>query len=423
MKKPQPGTKTATKSSKPPEYELICSTEWVSAKEACFDYASLGMHDSPKIVQSGKSSTRNTLKRCGLPLVSNLPGVKHALANFKELEIPVTELAPETVLKFLSKNKSAIANVPSEVSKTKFQTAEAVQSVLWYVMSHVGKMDENAFESELNKLIGLPLMMSEDGMVKAFNKHVLFATTFSSLASSNSDKFLHRLLINDFTNRRSYKSAGFRDFTVRVLASMLPEEIDSDLYQKQNVQFHIDKDKYGKISLHVAQDPRMTLDYLQQFWKFVKGKPEKVALEDHLEPLDDWYLLPCRIGDQLVLTRIGDRKTFFKLEPDNSMGEVLGSLLIRQATYDWCPAESSALKTFYSSILSDISYTNASFILSALLECRITERKKFVEFSFRILDFFQNAICSNRSDIDIEDFLTLPIFKHFDGGYRPILDG
>ena len=32
------------------------------------------------------------------------------------------------------------------------------------------------------------------------------------------------------------------------------------------------------------------------------------------------------------------------------------------------------------------------------------------------------AICNNRSDIDIEDFLTLPIFKHFDGGYRPILD-
>ena len=112
---------------------MICSTNWVSAKEACFD------NDPSKIVQSGKSSKRNTLKRCGLPLVANLPGVKHALSNFKELEIPVTELSPETVLTFLSMNRSAIANVPSEVKKTKFLTAGAVQSVLEYVMSQVSK--------------------------------------------------------------------------------------------------------------------------------------------------------------------------------------------------------------------------------------------------------------------------------------------
>ena len=227
IKKPQPATKTAAL-HKPPEYELICSTEWVSAKEACFDYVSLG-HEVPKIVQPGKSITRNTLKRCGLPLVANLPGVKHALANFRELEIPFTDLSPETVLTFLSKNKSAIANVPSEVKKTKFLTPEAVQSVLGYLLSKVGKENEKAFGSGLDKLIGLPLMMSEDKIVKAFKNQVLFATKFSSLAPSNADKFLHQLLITEFTYGGTYKKAGFRDFTVRILAGMLPAEIGIDL--------------------------------------------------------------------------------------------------------------------------------------------------------------------------------------------------
>ena len=397
---------------------MICSTNWVSAKEACFD------NDPSKIVQSGKSSKRNTLKRCGLPLVANLPGVKHALSNFKELEIPVTELSPETVLTFLSMNRSAIANVPSEVKKTKFLTAGAVQSVLEYVMSQVSKKDENAFESGLDKLIGLPLMMSEDGIVKAFKKHVLFATNYSSLAPSNYDKFLHRLLIMEFTYGETNTRAGFRDFTVEVLANMLPAEIGIDLCQADNVPFSIDKDKYGKISLSVAQHPEMTLNYLQQFWDFVKRKPEKVVLEDHLDPLDDWYLLPCRIGNQQFLTRIGDRRTVFNLATESPMGKILGSLPIRHATFEWCPAESvfatNIIKPFYSSSISNITYSNASFILSALLECGITAREKMVESSFRILDFFQSAICYNGADVALGDLLSLPIFKHFDGGYRPI---
>ena len=140
-----------------PEYEWICSIEWVSAKEACFDCT----HDVPKIVQPGISRKRNTLKRCGLPLVANLPGVKRALAIFKELEIPFNELSPETVINFLSENREVIANVPSEVKKTKFLSAEAVQSVLKYVMSQVGKENEHTFEAGLNKLIGLDWLSTE----------------------------------------------------------------------------------------------------------------------------------------------------------------------------------------------------------------------------------------------------------------------
>ena len=172
----------------------------------------------------------------------------------------------------------------------------------------------------------------------------------------------------------------------------------------------------------------MKLDYLQQFWEFVKRKPEKVALEDHLEPLDDWYLLPCRIGNQQFLTKIGERRTVFNLATEIPMAKVLGRLPIRQATFDWCPAESffatNTIKSFYSSAISNVAYSNARFILSALLECGDKGRSKLVEWNFQIFDFFQSAICNNGNGIvSIEDFLSLPIFKHFDGGYRPVLDG
>ena len=433
MKKPPPTTTTATSASHmPPEYEWICSTNWVSAKEACFDYASLGIAEVPKIVQPGRSTARNTLKRCGLPLVSNLPGVKHALANFKEIEITVAELSPDTVLQFLTRNKDAIANVPSHVKDSKFQTAESVQSVLTYLMPNTFSENENAFESRLDKLVGLPLMMSEDGIVRAFRKHVLFASTFSRLAPSNSDKFLHQLLIDNFTNRSKAKSA-FKAFAPRDLASMLPDEMDIDLYQSNvDVPFDIKVDQKNKREiLRVAQDPNMSLAYINKFWEFLmRSKPEKLEIDRHLEPLNDWCLLPCRIGNHLFLTSIGNRKTVFNLDTDNSMKKVLNDLPIRQVSCHWCSSYItfgisivSNTKEFYMSVISDIADRNAKHLLSALIRCEATAKKKIVEGSFQILDFFQNAIIHCRTDMPIEEVLSLPIFKHFDGGYRPIRNG
>ena len=86
-----------------------------------------------------------------------------------------------------------------------------------------------------------------------------------------------------------------------------------------------DKQEGNKTKIKVEGDQEMKMGYLYDLWSFC-NQARASGVEDpvkRMQPLKDWSLLPCMIGDRCFLTPISNRYHVFHIDSEVTVREVL----------------------------------------------------------------------------------------------------
>ena len=327
--------------------------EWLPVKEVFFD----------RTPEGAKEELKRTLIRCGMPVLPKSPKLDEIADGFEKHDLPISSLSPGSVGTFLRGEASArwAPSSPVPVSSTPFRTNEEVTMVLWYVMNGMKREDNGS--CLIDGLLGLPLLLTENEDLMRLQCNVLYKSRNSRLVPSRRREFLSRQMIDCFRKVR-VRAGGrvFKELTIEDLAPMLDSELNTSMYKSgMDVPFHVDEE--GKIK--VEGDQKMKMGYLHDLWSFC-NQARASGVEDpvkRMQPLKDWSLLPCMIGDRCFLTPISNRYHVFHIDSEVTVREVLERVPIRGAFLRW------KYDSFYSKVISSLAPENANHLIKALAEC------------------------------------------------------
>ena len=152
-------------------------------------------------------SLEKTLLDTGFRLLSHTPGRIHE--SFKSVEL-CRDVSPEQVREFLRNKIEIKESLPGEVSNTVFGKVESISKLTKYC----AKADDF-----FQNLEGLPLLLTEDGMLDSFRSgRVVFCSRFSQLLPMRLRLFLHKDLRRHYASDIDKCSGVMREFLISDLA-------------------------------------------------------------------------------------------------------------------------------------------------------------------------------------------------------------
>lgn len=241
------------------------------------------------------------LRTIRLPIVHAPPKL---YSKFRDTGVMVKTVNPDIVMTYLEKKKKAVDLLPCSIDKTVFKNLTNLKRLLQFCME-----DENF----LQRLNGLPLLLTEDGMMREFDsKNPVFLTPYSSLLPSQPDLFVNKDMIplfSKFPASDTWKSGVFKRFDTDSIEPFLIQVFPS---------------RWFACDRHMSWEPSQTsipsVEWLTTLWELIlmtyndrqsSFESDEDASET-LRPFEDWPIIPTSRGT-LVPVSLG--KTVLDLNP------------------------------------------------------------------------------------------------------------
>ena len=292
-------------------------------------------------------------------------------------------VSPKTVADFL-KQCELKQKLPIRLIETVFKSEQKLIDVLKYCLQ--------SRKSDGTSLEGLPMLLTEDGMLRCFSQHQKVYNTFhSELITKHKDKFLKRTL----TSLVDFSKNHFKEFGMKDLESLESTEVRKTL----------------------------NTDWIGKFWSFFKEQVDekKASKELALHLFSSWKIFPASVNQEILFIKLCKAKFNFLDEPRTMKESVMAKML-----------KSIGSMHFQSSILKkNISFDNVSAAVAQFA----TSLTDFEGIAQVLLQAFQQStsmpVLSENDHIEILSFFedeaknlslqaknclkTLPFFETIDG--------
>ena len=273
--------------------------------------------EQDKSIQQNSSHICIALTRIGMNIY-NIPA--NIVQSFDESGVPLERLTPQVVREFLIASSHKILNDRDELdlAVSVYRDVETVKALLRYCM-----------KDEKFQLNGMPLLVTEDGMLRRFDesKHVYF-DEISFLFPSKMSFALHHDLRGVLYKWKEYKSGPLRKFMLADFA----QELDEELLPKFKTNREIE---IADINALNAEFP--TKHWLHKAWEFLRRQFEKYKkekreeerqgvqkagnIQNFLHQISGWSLYPV---ERHIKDGKAARKRYFLMRIDTSSTVVTG---------------------------------------------------------------------------------------------------
>ncbi len=259
-----------------------------------------------------------TLLDIGFCLLSHTPSRIHE--SFKAVENH-QDASPEHVREFLRNHREMKDNLPKAVKDTVLQKVDNVYEITKYCAKA---------EDFLENLEGLPLLLTQDGILRCFRRDlVVFCSRFSQLLPSRPDLFLHKFLQYQYASGIEKCSKVVKEFSIADLAkfqtNLFPSSwINTPSHQPWN------PDEQGNTF--------PSKEWLQLLWQFIDDVSKKSEKNDEsdsntsnvLNEIVGWHIIPTT---QNCLVPVSIGKTVLNvstyLNSDSPQDKIRRELLVK----------------------------------------------------------------------------------------------
>ena len=177
----------------------------------------------------------------------------HLVKGFRECGSPVLAINPDIVASFLKGKFVEDLHLPQLLENTILKDTETVSSLLKYCM----------ISKDFN-LEGLPLLVTEDGMLRTFDsRRVVYFEDLSNLLPSRENLTLHSKLRVGLSKFQNKINGPIQKLSLESLSQFLDEDLDPKLKESEEI------DILGESEVHVIFP---TESWLQQLWKFLRRR-------------------------------------------------------------------------------------------------------------------------------------------------------
>ena len=177
----------------------------------------------------------------------------HLVKGFRECGSPVLAINPDIVASFLRGKFVEDLHLPQLLENTILKDTETVSSLLKYCM----------ISKDFN-LEGLPLLVTEDGMLRTFDsRRVVYFEDLSNLLPSRENLTLHSKLRVGLSKFQNKINGPIQKLSLESLSQFLDEDLDPKLKESEEI------DILGESEKHVIFP---TENWLQQLWKFLRRR-------------------------------------------------------------------------------------------------------------------------------------------------------
>ena len=344
----------------------------------------------------------------GFPLVCS-PG--NIYSNFQKAGCDVWKVTPEAVLSFLRRPQCELEELPISIDSCKFETITQLQMIIEYCTKS---------KEFVSRLDGLPLLLTEDGVLRYFRSdNPVFFTTLSDLVPMHKNIFMHRDIVNVLA--RNVSGSLWRSGVVKRF----------DTLRFEPFLMHILSPRMYSCGSHIPWDGSPTEEWLGLLWKLIYTSYQECQASfnanaddarDVLLVLEDWPILPTTSGTLAPLT-LG--KTILDLSGlvyDNKLTGILRKLGCPEVDFSVMP---DVDKTEMSQILSPhLARPHSRQDLMTVLEYvskkeNITSKLSENEI-LQLLRFIQEDVTAVYCNKDL--LRTLPFYRSLDGRHVRLTD-
>ena len=256
-------------------------------------------------------SLEKTLLDIGFRLLSHTSNGIHE--SYKAVE-NYQDVSPEQVREFLRNHREVKDNLPKKVENTVLQKVNTVYELTKYCA------ESKVF---LENLEGLPLLLTQDGILRCFSRDfVVFLTKFSQLIPSRPDLFLHDLFRDQFANGIEKCSKVVQQFSI------------ADLAKFQEILFPstwINTSSHQPWNANEEGNPFPSKEWLILLWEFIDSiSSKKESQINILKEIESWHIIPTT-HNCLVPVSMG--KTVLNvstyLNSDKPQDKIIRGLLVK----------------------------------------------------------------------------------------------
>ena len=373
----------------------------------CFWLApSEGFFNTMVVLNNTDQKCCNILLHIGFKLLYSWNS-KRLFDDFRKAGADVKQITPEVVLHFLKAKPGNVGKLPCAVNETKLGSVLGVLCILSYCMK------APTFAKEL---FGLPLLLTEDGVLRRFQKNnSVFLSLFGDLVPNERSRFIHHTLATPLLNIEKEIFAAdqqvLKKFDLFALASLLPSNVNTAWYETNDL-----------ILWDVSKWPSKKL--LKLLWDFIFKSYRKDPESFSLDPLMKWPVLPTQSGR---LAPVSKGKVVLDLSSPESWSSgqkqvagVLQKLKCPEIDIDLISSEG---RMNLSPILKPwLSQPHSSKDVLKVLDHLMTETDISNSLSenemISILRFLQDDVHSLKKDVVSSSAVKrLPFFKTFHGAF------
>ena len=241
------------------------------------------------------------LLKVGLPIVHSPPKL---YSNFRDAGAMVKAVSPDIVLAFLAKARHFMEALPCSIENSTFNQASDLKRLMQFCM------EEDNF---LQRLDGLPLLLTDDGVLREFDSNnPVFLTPYSSLVPSQPDLFIHKEFIplfSKFSRSDIWKSGVFKCFDTKSIEPFLIQLLPSRWFAGER-----------HVSWEPSESTIPSVEWLTTLWQLIVTTyhERQSSFEDTedasetLRPLEDWPIIPT---SKCTLAPVSLGKTVLDLSP------------------------------------------------------------------------------------------------------------
>jgi sacsin len=368
-----------------------------------------------------QQSLLGALLRIRMPVLLYTPLKIHKVLLESEVESRL--LTPENVIEFLltSQDESSRCNIgklPVQLSSSNIQNMSNLQSILEYCETALKKAPQN--------LEGLPLLLTDDNMLRAFtSESPVYCSLFSDLFPDKASKFVHLNFVSLLTTFYKLNADIIRDLTIRTLATAFMPDVFSgklELGEKEHVPWNY------------PEEGVLSKIWFRRLWEFLQIAAKR---EENKRRKDGKYAIAIWVSSSLVtclgkypiipttdgkLATVGNAKTVLA-ETDDKKGDYLQQEVTEILKSLACPfLDESITKDALSAVRRLVAdphrVSDVLHVLDYMNSTGILDMSKFDEKKINTLLRFFQADYENLTSMYIAK--TLPFYKGVDGEYHSL---
>ena len=206
------------------------------------------------------------------------------IQSMSDYACSVKELNPGVVIQFLKSHSSPFCDrmqinaIPSQVGETKFENIRNVEHILSFC---------STAETFLNDLNGLPLLVTNDGMLRCFDTNqTIYCTKYCRLLPKSASHFVHKHIVHKINSIVDGKNGVRQQIPLTKLEEFLTTEMNDSKYTQADL---------------VTFDPLSNIPgqtWLIDLWELILQGFERANangsadFNSYLIPLQKWCLIP-----------------------------------------------------------------------------------------------------------------------------------
>ena len=389
-----------------------------------------------KTRQKRKLTTeRQKLDRCLIRCGFGLLHVKDTLTKtFEAVGVPIQRMSPAHVVTFFASHQTLCKKdtLPAGIQDTSLKNENDLVAVLRYC-----NQDENSFHEKLDKL---PLLLTADGQLRQFDSEKPVYSTVScpqNWLPKCDDIFLHPALRHIFPYSLPNDNTGrvIKEFDIHALSRVLERQLPPDLFCIKS-----------PVQLECRHKKLVTDEWLADLWQFVDSQLSKLfddekfealfrnathegkqampdpgkeakrkmavdlkkSLLEHLEPLQDWCLIPTK---RRHLVAVRDAHLVLgqsSIETDKDISRVLRTRLVYFLKE---PSSMYRKEEKYKALTSIVTTPDDVVATLNLLHLNRREEAFSIRDAKKLLKYFTENVGALQEDKDnIAKLVDLPVY-------------